>query len=253
MISDNLQHLVRPIEGLYSLHHNPNVGKVEAVMESYKTFGQLKPLIAVDNEQAVDGELTIIAGNTQLEAAKRLGWKEIAVSVEPMSDKVAKMFALADNQTADLGTTNQDYLFEMLDEVNGVEEFDGLLDSLEWDDFAFASLETADQSRASTAENTGGDVGWEPPEVSTLPIDTPSAQPSLGTASVEDVISQGVTATGTEGTGHKIIQFTLAFDTPEQQSHWYAFLRWIREQPSYDGETTSELLLDFIGQHSDCW
>ena len=113
MIADDLQALAQPIEELRALVGNPRIGNVEAVMRSYNTFGQRKPIVA-----RRDG--TVIAGNHQLEAAKRLGWTEIAVVFVDDDDTTAQAFALADNRTGDLGGYDDAALVEMLSAV----EFD---------------------------------------------------------------------------------------------------------------------------------
>lgn len=110
MIIADLQHLARPITDLKPLPGNPRRGDVEAVMRSYDQFGQRKPIVA-----RPDG--TVIAGNHQLEAAKRLGWSEIAVVTVDDDDLTAKAYALADNRTAHLGTYDDDALRELLADV----------------------------------------------------------------------------------------------------------------------------------------
>jgi DNA modification methylase len=111
MIAPDLQPLARPIADLHSLPGNPRRGNVEAVMESYRTFGQRKPVVALR-----DG--TVIAGNHQLEAARRLGWTEIAVVYVEDDDTTAKAYALADNRTAELGTYDNFDLAQMLKAVS---------------------------------------------------------------------------------------------------------------------------------------
>jgi len=110
MILPDLQHLARPITDLKPLPGNPRRGDVDAVMRSYNQFGQRKPIVA-----RPDG--TVIAGNHQLEAAKRLGWSEIAVVTVDDDDLTAKAYALADNRTADLGTYDELALKDLLDAV----------------------------------------------------------------------------------------------------------------------------------------
>lgn len=113
MIADDLKVLARPIDELKPLPNNPRRGNVEAVMLSYQTFGQRKPIVA-----RPDG--TVIAGNHQLEAARRLGWTEIAVVVVNDDDTKAQAYALADNRTGDLGGYDDEALVQMLSAV----EFD---------------------------------------------------------------------------------------------------------------------------------
>ena len=77
-IHESLSSLSIPIGSLISLKNNPRLGDVEAIASSYKEFGQVKPIVVIQNS---DGKYTIIAGNHQYEAAKRLGWDSIACTI----------------------------------------------------------------------------------------------------------------------------------------------------------------------------
>jgi ParB family chromosome partitioning protein len=110
MIHPDLESLSTPIGELHTLPGNPRRGDVEAVMKSYRRFGQRKPIVATP-----DG--TVIAGNHQLEAARRLGWTHIAVVVSDDDELTAQAFALADNRTSDLGTYDRDSLLALLESV----------------------------------------------------------------------------------------------------------------------------------------
>ena len=83
--------------------HSP--ANLNALANSLSTFGQQKPLVTLK-----DG--TVIAGNGALIAAKKIGWKELAVVVYP-DKKTAVAYALADNQTGLL----RDWDFEMMAET----------------------------------------------------------------------------------------------------------------------------------------
>ncbi len=97
-----------PLEELHELPDNPRRGDVEAVRKSYARFGQRKPVVARHDSE---GNLTVIAGNHQLKAARLLGWSELAVSIaDDLSEDEAKAFALADNRTAELGTYDNEQL-----------------------------------------------------------------------------------------------------------------------------------------------
>lgn len=115
MIAEDLKPLIRPIKSLKPLPGNPRRGDVDAVAKSYERFGQRKPIVAL-----VDG--TVIAGNHQLAAAKKLGWKEIAVVYVDDDNETAKAFALADNRIADLGTYDSEQLMAMLTEIKDNKE-----------------------------------------------------------------------------------------------------------------------------------
>ena len=91
--------------------HDEN--NLNAIVGSLKMFGQRKPIV-------IDQSGTIVAGNGTVEAAKRLGWKQIqAVSVPADwdEDKI-KAFALADNRTAELAKWNNQVLAEQLLELS---------------------------------------------------------------------------------------------------------------------------------------
>lgn len=111
MIVEQLQSLATPIGQLTPLPGNPRKGDVDAVARSYEKFGQRKPIVA-------NRDGTVIAGNHQLLAAKKLGWSEIAVVFVDDDDLTAKAFALADNRTADLGTYDDSLLAELLADVS---------------------------------------------------------------------------------------------------------------------------------------
>lgn len=109
-IHPDLDTLKTPLDELKHLEGNPRVGDVDAVARSYDEFGQRKPIVAT-----TDG--TVIGGNHQLAAARKLGWTHIAVIVTDDDELTAKAFALADNRTADLGSYDNDLLSEMLSSV----------------------------------------------------------------------------------------------------------------------------------------
>ena len=109
-IVQSLRTLATPIGQLTPLPGNPRKGDVDAVARSYEKFGQRKPIVA-------NRDGTVIAGNHQLLAAKKLGWSEIAVVFVDDDDLTAKAFALADNRTADLGTYDDSLLAELLADV----------------------------------------------------------------------------------------------------------------------------------------
>jgi ParB-like chromosome segregation protein Spo0J len=99
MIIDSLKSLAVPIDSLQGLPGNPRRGDVDAVATSLSRFGQRKPIVV----RRDDG--TIIAGNHTWQAAKKLGWSEIAVAYVGDDDVTAQAYALADNRTAELGST----------------------------------------------------------------------------------------------------------------------------------------------------
>lgn len=103
-----------PLDQLAPLPGNPRRGNVAAVVRSYERFGQRRPIVA---RHLPDGSAQVTAGNTQLEAARRLGWPTILVAWHEDADDVARAWALADNRTSDLGTYDEAALLEMLGDV----------------------------------------------------------------------------------------------------------------------------------------
>lgn len=116
MIIESLQPLAVAIESLTGLESNPRKGDVAAVAASLARFGQRKPIVARKD----DG--TIIAGNHTWQAAKKLGWKEIAVAFVGDDDVTAQAYALADNRTAELGTYDEELLLQMIQEIQKIDE-----------------------------------------------------------------------------------------------------------------------------------
>ena len=111
MIIESLKSLAVPIDSLKALPENPRRGDVGVVAASLSRFGQRKPLVVRKD----DG--TIIAGNHTWQAAKQLGWTEIAVVWTEDDDDTMKAFALADNRTSELGTYDEAALKKMIDSV----------------------------------------------------------------------------------------------------------------------------------------
>ena len=78
-----------------------------AIKGSLKAFGQQKPIVI-----SADG--TVIAGNGTLEAARALGWTDIAAVRSELDGSDRTAFALADNRTAELATWDDTVLGEAL-------------------------------------------------------------------------------------------------------------------------------------------
>lgn len=132
MIIESLRALAVPIDTLKGLPNNPRLGDVETVAASLTRFGQRKPIVVRKD----DG--TIIAGNHTWQAAKKLGWTEIAVAYVGDDDVTAKAFALADNRTAELGSYDEQALLDLIEEVHAVvPEF---VRDAGWSDDAVAEL-----------------------------------------------------------------------------------------------------------------
>ena len=104
---------------------------IKAVMASYQKVGQRRPIVVV-------GDM-VIAGNGQLEAARRLGWVEIATTdASDLSPEQQRFFALADNRTAELASWDLEPLSDQLKDL--VENFDVKLEDLGFDEAELTKL-----------------------------------------------------------------------------------------------------------------
>lgn len=251
-IHENIKHLSIPLLSLVHLENNPRRGNIDAIVASYKEFGQVKPIVVKDNG---DGTLTIIAGNHQYEAAKKLGWKEIACVKFDGDTQSAIAYALADNRTNELGTTDSNMLFELLGEVG--EQYDNLIASLGWDEFDLASMEGEYFQE--------DDAPYEAPVIQPITAPEPSANPAVVSTQmdngetmltapegtdIQQAVTQGAPSVVANGS-KTIVQYTLVFDSPEQQRKWYDFIRWLKSDPGTDGDTTAERVLNFVDAHAD--
>jgi ParB-like chromosome segregation protein Spo0J len=86
---------------------------LKAIANSLEKFGQRKPIV-------VTPDSIVVAGNGTLEAAKFLGWTEIAIARTPVGwtwDQI-KAFALADNRSAELAEWDSETLKEQMLELD---------------------------------------------------------------------------------------------------------------------------------------
>jgi ParB-like chromosome segregation protein Spo0J len=86
---------------------------LKAITDSLKLFGQRKPLTVTPNS-------IVVTGNGTLEAAKSLGWTEIAIARTPVgwTWEQIRAWAIADNQTAMLAEWDDKVLAEQLLELD---------------------------------------------------------------------------------------------------------------------------------------
>ena len=261
-VNDDIQSLLISIDTLLPLQNNPRKGDVDAIAASYSEFGQVKPIVVRPNG---DGTSTVVAGNHQLEAAKRLGWTHIAAVSMSVDDARAIAFALADNRTMELGHTEQDQLFTLLDDIRP--EYYELLDGLGWDEFEMAAL---DETAAYAAKmDTDIGTGYIPPEMvipgnekainstprdkvtATIDNDGEARLTATEKVDISDAVSLGSAAVGLSKTAKAVVQYTLIFDDAEQQKRWYDFIRFLKSSAVYEGETTAQRLMEFISVHTE--
>ena len=263
-IDPSIEHLAVPLESLRSLVGNPRVGNIDAICASYNEFGQVKPIVVRPND---DGTSTIIAGNHQFQAAQRLGWTQIAVVPMYVDDARAMTFAIADNRTNELGHTDDDLLADALSQI--IDDYGELLEDLEWDEFELAMLDLSTETQGTVTPGLYEQPiiqAFEPEQqaVPTLPSQQTTDQivvtrdsdgevrlSAPSSADTSSLVTQGATSAGVSGSTKSVVQYSLVFDTPEQQRRWYDFIRWMRSDAGVAGETTAEKLIDFLEQHAD--
>lgn len=254
-IEKSLESLVIDIKNLLPLTGNPRKGNVDSIVASYREFGQLRPLVAKPNG---DGTFTVIAGNHQLEAAKKLGWEKIAVTQYDVDNDKAIAFSLADNRTSEMGHTDTALLQEALDQV--VEDYGELLEDLGWDVFELASIEEQ-AVRLNHSIESGyvapvmiNEIGSTVQENNNISVQTDENGSRIVPTNIVDshsVAAMGSTSINASGSTKAVVQYTLVFDDSDQQSKWYSFIRWLRLEPSLDGETTAQRLMNFIDAHAN--
>lgn len=252
-IHESIKHLAFPIDKMIPLPGNPREGDVDVIVASYQTFGQVRPIVVKDNN---DGTVTVIAGNHQVEACKLLGWTEMAVTYFDGDNSKAIAYSLADNRTSELGTTNNDTLFEMIDQVS--DEYSELFDKMGWDDFEMAVI---GNDYFTDDDNTGFTppvmVDYNPnlptAQVTVVSGDNPKGETELTAPSGTDTdmaVTQGAPSVVHNGS-KTVVQYTIIFDSSDQQRKWYDFIRWLKTDPSIDGESTAERVINFIDAHTD--
>ena len=153
-IADPLQALAVPIESLTPDPANARkhgTKNLDAIKASLAKFGQRKPIV-VQREGMV-----VRAGNGTLEAAKALGWTEIAAVVLDDDNATASQFAIADNRTAELAEWDDPVLAALLEPMDDVTR-----NSLGFTDEDVAELlaSMTPQEPTGTGESQLGDIAY---------------------------------------------------------------------------------------------
>lgn len=260
MIHPSLIGLKVPIGRLVPLPNNPRTGNVDAIMESYARFGQLKPIVVQPTE---DDKLMVMSGNHQLEAAKRLGWTHLAVTEMAGSDEDAIAFALVENRFGELGSIDKEKLHAQLIDV--YEYHPELFETVGWDDFEIASMETSIEDFDGIPSGQAG--GYVPP-VLVNQNPTPTVAPVAVRDDEEDEGVRFVAPVGTDeraavvaGVGgatsqsanskKAAAQYSIMFDDAAQMGRWWDFIRFLRASTVYEGDTIAERLMNFVEAHGE--
>lgn len=90
--------------------HPDNVrhGDIGAIMQSLEAHGQFRAIVVQKSR------MRVCAGNHTTQAARLLGWDAIAAHVLDVDDDQALRILLADNQTSDLATNDEQGLIDTL-------------------------------------------------------------------------------------------------------------------------------------------
>lgn len=261
-IHPSLKEFAIEVDKFDHLPNNPRRGNVAAIAAALEEFGQVKPIVV----RQKDDRYEILAGNHTLDAAITLGWEHIAAIVLDVDAERGLAYAVTDNRTVELGYTDEELLYDALGAI--IDDYGDLMEDLGWDEFELAVLDS--NMTQVDNEDTRGYVAPvvispftetpKTPEPSPMNVIAPIAardedgEVRLTAPSQIDTktaVTAGSTAVGAAGSTRAVIQYTLTFDTYEQQKRWYDFMRWLRESPVYSGDTNIERLLDFIESHSE--
>lgn len=160
-VNPQLASLVRPLVLLRPDPKNAREHGEESyaqITASYREFGQQKPVVGVEEP---DGTVTVIDGNGQLEACKRLGWDGMAVVLFPREQRdKAVAYAVAINRSGEFSQWNPQALAAALGEIQATFGADMLL-ATGFSEQAYAqltdSLTLADTPKdAGAGESSGG-------------------------------------------------------------------------------------------------
>lgn len=118
---NDLASRVVPLDDLALFHRNPRKGDVNAIAESLSVNGQYR-LVVVNAGTLTGRPLEVLAGNHTVQAARKIGMTEIAVSVIDVDEETAARIVAADNRLGDLGGYDLAALVHLLD---GLEDLAG--------------------------------------------------------------------------------------------------------------------------------
>ncbi|UGS26350.1 ParB N-terminal domain-containing protein [Microbacterium resistens] len=103
---------LRPYRG------NPRRGNVDLIVASLQAHGQYRPLVV--NEGTKTGvPMEVLAGNHTLQAAQKLGWDTVLVSIVDVDEKQAAKIVAVDNRANDVAEYDEDALLALLQGLDG--------------------------------------------------------------------------------------------------------------------------------------
>lgn len=129
IIAPEIGAFVEPIDGAKPHPDNVRKHRIEKIAQSLEAHGQRTPIVV----QQSTGY--IVKGNGTWEAARLLGWQEIAMIRQDMGDTEALEYLFADNRASDLSSYQREKLYNTLGKLAG-----NLAGTL-WEEEEFADLE----------------------------------------------------------------------------------------------------------------
>ncbi len=122
---------------------------ISVIMESLKRYGQQTPIVVRAG--------VILKGNATYEAAKRMGWKEIAAIPFDRAAALVRGYKLVDNRSAELATWARDVLQDELKKLSGEGED---LGKLGWNSEDLAALEEGIPERLESDATLLNQIGF---------------------------------------------------------------------------------------------
>lgn len=164
VISDNLKPLTVPLDSVKldpkNARKHPDKN-LKAIKDSLKLYGQRKPIVVNSRTGIIE------AGNGLYQAAKALGWKEIAVVSVDDDEAKAQAYAIMDNRSAELAEWDLPVLKDGLESLD-----DGSRDLEEWVGFTEKEIEDLmTQAHQPKDGLTDDDAVPEPKEAISKPGD----------------------------------------------------------------------------------
>lgn len=129
-IAEPLAKLTVPVGELQHYRRNPRRGDVDAIADSLQAHGQYRPVVV--NRRTNE----VLAGNHTLQAARQLGWDEIAATYVDVDDDEAARIVLVDNRSNDIAGYDDSELLALLEDLP-------TLDGTGYDEDALADLVAA--------------------------------------------------------------------------------------------------------------
>jgi len=118
MITESVSIATLTADPANARRHTPR--NLEAIRKSLRRFGQQKPIV-------IDATGQVVAGHGVLEAARSLGWEQVAIVRTELTGAEAAAFAIADNRVGELSEWDQTTLAATLASLNTGEPLDDLV------------------------------------------------------------------------------------------------------------------------------